>query len=424
LEIPNSLKFHNQEWITHHALEFVNTNKDAPFFLYVAPTLPHSPSFIASINSDPRITPRGILGFVPDVQPPRASIASRLENAGIGIGSSDATGLLWLDDGVGAIITELERLGIADSTVVIFASDHQNRGKFTCYEGCHVPCFIKWPNGIAANTEIEALVANIDLAPTILELCGVVPSPQMELDGVSIKDLASGSSLPVRETLLLEMGYSRAVVTGDRWKYLAIRYPEQIQDQINEENREDFDIAGYKREPLYNAREHFPNYYDFDQLYDLQNDPDEQVNLANDVAYSSKVAELRQALRGHLGTLDHSFGEFAAERGTLLDAIYNVDAPLTIPPQGIVEVLVEYSVPQSRDILLSLKAPDGTWWGGRTIVRDLPPGNGTVLIDFKIRNDPPPNKDLMWSVLILPLGQDWPQAVAREYIQPVVVDVG
>jgi hypothetical protein len=103
------------------------------------------------------------------------------------------------------------------------------------------------------------------------------------------------------------------------------------------------------------------------------------------------------------------------------DAIKNIDAPLVIPPTGTVPVTIDYVIPQARDILLSLKALDGSWWGGRVIVSDVASGTGEVTIDFPIRFNPPVNVDLVWTVRILPLGQTWDQSVAYQQLGPVVV---
>ena len=63
-------------------------------------------------------------------------------------------------------------MGIDEDTLVIFTSDHQSRGKFTTYEGSRVPFLARWPNGIPAGRTVEALAANIDVAPTLVELAG------------------------------------------------------------------------------------------------------------------------------------------------------------------------------------------------------------------------------------------------------------
>ncbi len=105
-----------------------------------------------------------------------------------------------------------------------------------------------------------------------------------------------------------------------------------------------------------------------------------------------------------------------------VDEIRHIDAPLMIPPTGTVPVTIEYLIPQSRDILLSLKALDGSWWGGRVIVSNVAPGSGEVPIDFPIRFNPPVNVDLVWTVRVLPLGQDWGQSVVQQTLSPVVVE--
>jgi hypothetical protein len=59
--VPLSMQYHNMEWITKGALDFIDQNKEKPFFLYLAPTLPHGPGPLESLKSDPRITAAGML---------------------------------------------------------------------------------------------------------------------------------------------------------------------------------------------------------------------------------------------------------------------------------------------------------------------------------------------------------------------------
>ncbi len=61
LPITEKLMYHNQHWITYNSLKFIEQNKDKPFFLYMATTLPHAPDPIDSLRGDPRATPAGYL---------------------------------------------------------------------------------------------------------------------------------------------------------------------------------------------------------------------------------------------------------------------------------------------------------------------------------------------------------------------------
>jgi arylsulfatase A-like enzyme len=306
----DTLTVHNQEWVTQGALEFLDRYGDQPFFLHVCTTLQHSPSPTESIGGDPRMPPAALLPEAPRVQAARDSILPRLREAGIDERMAHAT---WLDDAVGAIVRKLDEIGQRDNTLVIFFSDNGTlRGKGTCYEGgAHTPALIAWPGQIPAGETCNALVANIDFAPTILEACGAAAPAALRIDGRSLLGLLNHQETDWRKSLLLEIGHTRGVVT-DRWKYIALRYPPALQRAID---------AGTLGRPAYHmdtvfdlqqvAERNHPAYHDADQLYDLQADPDEKSNLARDPARADQLAELKRQLRDSLATIPRPFGEFA-----------------------------------------------------------------------------------------------------------------
>ncbi len=60
----------------------------------------------------------------------------------------------------------------------------------------------------------------------------------------------------------------------------------------------------------YNSDKKFPAYYDFDQLYDLNTDPDEQKNLAENAKYAQVLTDMKKRLKKYSQDLPHHFGEF------------------------------------------------------------------------------------------------------------------
>ncbi len=218
------------EWVTQGALAFLEKYNDRPFFLHICPTLQHGPPPEKSIPGDPRLTPAGLLAEAPQVQAPRASIAPRLAKYGIAPNMGHAT---WLDDAVGAVMKKLEDLGVADNTVIVFFSDNATRGgKGTCYQGgIHVPALISLPGRIGAGQTCDRLVANLDVVPTILDLCGVQSPEAMKIDGRSLAPLVRNTHSEWRDELLLEIGHTRGIVTP-QWKYVALRYPPALQAKI------------------------------------------------------------------------------------------------------------------------------------------------------------------------------------------------
>jgi len=328
-ELPEAMERHNMEWVTEGALEFLDANHEDPFCLVMAPTLTHDPWEREQLEADPRITPAGYLDEPPDVQPSRESVLERVAAAPetsrepsdaehpafmteseVQMGRAFAT---WLDDGVGAVLDRLDSLGIAEETLVIFTSDHGNRGKFTCYDaGARQPCLARWPAVLEPRDPETDLVSNVDIAPTLFDLAGVDPGNDYTVDGRSFAPLLTGSSEYDRESLYLEMTTERAVVTDDNWKYIAVRYPPEIQKRVDA--GEQFTHWGVRYDGdvhhTYGADEDFPAYFDQDQLYDLDTDPHEQHNLADDPAHADRLKQLREQLRGYCDALPHEFAEF------------------------------------------------------------------------------------------------------------------
>jgi len=308
---------HNMEWVTAGAVRFVEQNKDRPFFLYMATTVPHGwygkQRNVPFEDADPRATPEGLVDWHLGSQPSRRDVMRRIKEAGIDPRNAMGT---WLDDGVGAVLKKLDELELAENTVVFFTSDQQSRGKFTCYEGARVPFLVRWPGKVRPGSVYDGLAANIDIPSTIMEICGVRPPRGMATDGRSFLRQMLGAGASDRD-LLLEMGYARAVISGD-WKYIAVRFPDDVIEKTKEADRSFLAIDGkvwkdpHTGEPKIPQGGHrsFPAYHDRDQLFNLKDDPYEQKNLAADAAHEEKLAEMKQRLRALLAPLDRPFGEF------------------------------------------------------------------------------------------------------------------
>jgi arylsulfatase A-like enzyme len=305
----NALSVHNQEWVTKGALDFIEQNKSRPFFLHLCTTLQHSPSPNKSIQGDARYTPAGLLPAPLNVQAPRATIAGRLRQAGVDESLGNAT---WLDDGIAAVVKKLEELRLADNTAIVFLSDNGTlSGKATCYEGgAHVPAFISWNGHVPAGVTCDKLVANLDFVPTILDICNVKAPPDMKLDGASFLPMVTSKDTTWRDALLLEVGHTRAVVTA-KWKYLLLRYPPALQEEIAKGTLGRKAYHGDSVLDLHRAAERaHPAYFDPDQLYNLELDPGEKSNLAKDPNCRRTVAELSERLKQLLGTIPRPFGDF------------------------------------------------------------------------------------------------------------------
>ncbi|MCU0913487.1 MAG: sulfatase-like hydrolase/transferase [Planctomycetes bacterium] len=305
----DALQYHNMEWVTKGALDFIEQAGDKPFFLHLCTTLQHSPAPNQSLRGDPTMTPAGYLPAPLEVQASRAGIAERLKKAGIAENMGHAT---WLDDGIAAVVKKLVDLGKLDNTVILFFSDNTTLGgKGTCYDGgARTPCFLWGKGRIPAGQVCDRLVQNIDFVPTIFDLAGARPPAEMKLDGMSLMPLVTGAQTKWRAALFLEIGHTRAICT-ERWKYIALRYPPQIRQQIADGT---LGRPAYHMDVSLNLQEaalkRHPAYWDADQLYDLQADPQERVNLIKDPQQAQTVADVQGRLKDWLAGFNRPFGEF------------------------------------------------------------------------------------------------------------------
>ncbi len=315
----DSLNVHNLDWTVDKALAFMEQSKDDPFFLFFSTTLHHGPAPWAnkfSMDADPRMTGEGFVKEGFEVLPSRKDVLARNRAAGF---KDDRAFALWLDDGVGAIIDKVKKLGLEKDTLIVFVPDHGSyrHGKATLYDyGMRVPMLLQWKGKIKPGSKYDGIVGNIDFAPTILDLCGITPPADYAMDGVSIKAVLAGSQKPVRQVLFGELGHSRGVKTKD-WKYIAVRYPEDVQKKIDRGVKfKGFDGGELELPYLtrnghlgYHASRHNPHYFEADQLYNLKSDPEENDNIFEE---NPEVAQrMKKELAKQLKQFENRpFGEF------------------------------------------------------------------------------------------------------------------
>ncbi len=203
-----------------------------------------------------------------------------LEDFGKFIRNYHAT-ILSVDDSVGRIYAALEKAGKLDDTLIVFAGDngfllgeHASIDKRTMWEeSIRIPLLARYPPLIPKPRVIEQQVLNLDVAPSIVDICGLSPLPKV--DGRSFKQLvATGEDPGWRKSWLYEYDFEtqfpytpnvRGVRTDD-WKY--VHYP-------NGEGRPETHKA---------------------ELYHVAEDPLEKQNLIDDPAYADKLAELKAEL--------------------------------------------------------------------------------------------------------------------------------
>ncbi|MFB6152437.1 MAG: sulfatase [Haloarculaceae archaeon] len=318
MAIPRELRTHNMDWVTQGALDFLDahgTGED-PFFLWMAPTCTHAPFGAEQLDADPRATPSGYLDDAPDVQPNRERVKERVRGADAGAWGRDWLAT-WMDDGIAAVLDRLDELGVAEDTLVIYTTDHGDlRGKGTVYEaGSRVPFVARWPGTIEPGRPCTRLASNVDLAPTVFDVAGVDPGHDHTVDGRSFAPLLTGEGEYRRESVYQEAGSMRGVVTADGFHYVATRFPPDLRGAVDDGARyshhwQRVDDPGEVR---WGAGADYPAYFDRDQLYDLDADPDERRNLADDPRYADVLARLRDELAAYSRDLPHAFGEFGGE---------------------------------------------------------------------------------------------------------------
>lgn len=191
--------------LTERACQFLTTNKDKPFFLYVPHIMPHVPIFASE-----KFKGRSGRGLYADV-------------------------VEELDWSVGEIVAALKRLNLEENTLLIFTSDNGpflsygehaghaeplREGKLTTFEGgVRTPCLMRWPKQIPAGRTCDEPVASIDFLPTIAQLAGA-PLPKHRIDGLDVWPILSGKAgakTPHDALLFFSGDELQAIRSGD-WK--------------------------------------------------------------------------------------------------------------------------------------------------------------------------------------------------------------
>lgn len=272
---------------TERAISFIKRNKDQPFFFYLAHSMPHVPLAVSG-----KFQGKSNQGLYGDV-------------------------IMEIDWSVGEVLKAIKGNGIEQNTLVIFSTDNGpwlsygehagsagplREGKGTCWEGgVRVPCIMRWPGRIPANTASNAMFMTIDLFPTIAKLVGA-QLPSHRIDGLDVWPLIAGDSNAKNPheayVFYYETNELQAVSSGDgRWK---LQLPHTYRT-----------LAGHP-----GGRHGLPVQYQLvkierPQLFDLDHDLGESMDVADknpeivrhllEVAERAR-AELGDSLTNHVGS--------------------------------------------------------------------------------------------------------------------------
>jgi len=273
--------------ITDDLLGFIAQNRARPFIAYFAHHTPHAPMEAQKTLVEKYVArgfPRSSSALCITAERPTANYCAMLEH---------------LDTTVGRVLAKLEELGLAENTVVIFASDNGGLGRMADmaplreskgapYEGgIRVPVIVRWPGHVAPGSTCAVPIHAVDYYPTFVELAHAAVPARHRLDGESMVPLLTGAGGLKRDTLYWHMPtytpmYGRtpcAVVRRGDWKL--VRYFGDFLDTTGQLP---------VHEGLYGKLLLGPR----TELFNLAVDPSETKDLA--AAQPARVQELSAAL--------------------------------------------------------------------------------------------------------------------------------
>lgn len=266
-----------------------------PFFMWFAALDPHRAYVKGILESPHKISDVIVPPYLPEVEDVKEDLRQYYDEIG------------RLDLNVGKVVAELKEQGIEDNTLIIFLSDNGRpfpRDKTTLYEGgIKTPWIVKWPAKVRPGTITESLVSSVDIAPSLLEIAGIAPSPPFE--GKSFYPLLLENEEENRKYVFAEdhwhdyEDHARAIISRD-WKLIRNDYVDLAATPSADAGRSLTFKAMLKlkeqgkltKAQLACFQVPRPRY----ELFHLKNDPYELNNLADTAAFAHIKEELIQGL--------------------------------------------------------------------------------------------------------------------------------
>lgn len=220
------------------ALDFIEKNKDKPFFCYLSTNAPHSPYNVPKEYYDMYQGDE-----FKDLNPRLLRFYGMITN---------------IDDNFKKLEDKLDDLGLTDNTILIFTTDNGTSagantynaglkgGKGSQYDGGHrVPLFIRWPNGeLTGGKDIEKLAASYDLLPTFVDLLGLDFNAVKPLDGRSLAPLMKDENAEWKNRILYIdtqreqnlIKYKKYTVMDNNWRLVDGDKLYNITNDLGQEN--------------------------------------------------------------------------------------------------------------------------------------------------------------------------------------------
>ena len=261
-------------------VEFLRSDPKKPFFASIGTFETHSPF------RGPEFPDKWGEVYIPPFLPDHPEIRTDM------VGFSYL--LARLDVMVGSVLAALESIGLSENTLFVFTTDHgidMPRAKGTLYDpGIETTLLMRWPRTIRPGTVSDALLSNVDLLPTLMEIAGLRVPQQVQ--GVSFADLLEGKPHDSRDAIFAEKTHHchydpmRCIRTGS-WKYI-FNFGPLRPIEVPADGR--MNVLAFAPE-LYRTRRPIA------ELYDLRQDPLEINNLCGDPQYRQVEEELKDRLR-------------------------------------------------------------------------------------------------------------------------------
>ncbi len=272
-------------YLANRAAQYINQQKDNPFFLWVGFHNPHSPfrfpiEYAGKYHPDSVPLPEGSdedERWIPEI------FKNLTEKDKRGIIASYYNSVDYLDKNVGIIVEELKKQGLYDNTLIIYIgdqgyllNDHKRFEKHTMWEeAIKAPFIMRAGNVLPQDEKLTQPVEFVDIIPTITDLLGLEKKMQ-QVQGKSMLPYIKGEKQTHKEYVFAEfLEDNKAMIANDTWKYIFTTGQRDLGQ-------------GYATGLGPSGVLH--------KLYNLKNDPKETTNVANKPENEAIVKKLQNAM--------------------------------------------------------------------------------------------------------------------------------